>query len=85
MDILQTITSTGGALQVVRAQIQTSHSSSRRAITSTTYSHYTNGTSTAAVASDVNSSMSSDLLVRLINKLIVLFAVCCMRMRSNIS
>ncbi|CAH1710399.1 unnamed protein product [Chironomus riparius] len=62
MDILQTITPTGGALQVVRAQIQTSHSSSRRAITSTTYSHYTNGTSTAAVASDVNSSMSSDLL-----------------------
>lgn len=68
MNILQAITSTGSALQVVRAQtIQTSHSSasSRRAITSTTYSHYTNG------AGNLPSSNcgGGDLLVRLINKL----------------
>ncbi|KAG5674453.1 hypothetical protein PVAND_004423 [Polypedilum vanderplanki] len=62
MNILQTITSTGGALQVVRAQtIQTSHSSSRRAaITSTTYSsQYTNGCSSTTANS---STMNGDLL-----------------------
>lgn len=71
MNILQTITSTGSALQVVRAQtIQTSHSSasSRRAITSTTYSsHYTNGGTTAN--NPPSNGSGGDLLVRLINKL----------------
>lgn len=77
MNILQTITSTGGALQVVRAQtIQTSHSSSRRAaITSSTYSHYTNNNNhhMAATATPTTTAMNGgsssggDLLVRLIN------------------
>lgn len=70
MNILQTITSNGGALQVIQAQ-KVQKSSSRRAITSTTYSsqfssNFTNGVGHGSFLS--GHPMNSDLLVRLINK-----------------
>ena len=69
MNILQTITSNGGALQVIQAQT-VQKSSSRRAITSTTYSshfssNFTNGVGHGSFSS--GHPMSSDLLVRLIS------------------
>lgn len=70
MNILQTITSNGGALQVIQAQT-VQKSSSRRAITSTTYStafssnFTTNGVGHGSFSS--GHPMNSDLLVRLIN------------------
>lgn len=70
MNILQTITSNGGALQVIQAQT-VQKSSSRRAITSTTYSsqfssNFTNGVGHGSFSS--GHPTNSDLLVRLINK-----------------
>lgn len=73
MNILQTITPNGGALQVIQAQT-VQKSSSRRAITSTTSSYSSqfssNFTSTNGGGHGSFSSghpMNSDLLVRLIN------------------
>lgn len=68
MNILQTITSNGGALQVIQAQ-SVQKSSSRRAITSTSYSsqfssNFTNGVGHGSYSS--GHPMTSDLLVRLI-------------------
>lgn len=75
MNILQTITSNGGALQVIQAQT-VQKSSSRRAITSTTYSsqfssNFTNGVGNGSFSS--GHPMNSDLLVRLIEVLVRLF------------
>lgn len=75
MNILQTITSNGGALQVIQAQT-VQKSSSRRAITSTTYSshfssNFTNGVGHGSFSS--GHPMNSDLLVRLINVFLWLF------------
>lgn len=69
MNILQTITSNGGALQVIQAQT-VQKSSSRRAITSTTYSssfssNFTNGVGHGSFSS--GHPMNNDLLVRLIS------------------
>ena len=74
MNILQTITPNGGALQVIQAQT-VQKSSSRHAITSTTYSsqfssNFTNGVGNGSFSS--GHPMNSDLLVRLIE---VLFAI----------
>lgn len=68
MNILQTITANGGALQVIQAQT-VQKSSSRRAITSTTYSsqfssNFTNGVGHGSFSS--GHPRNSDLLVRLI-------------------
>jgi hypothetical protein len=67
MNILQTITSNGGALQVIQAQT-VQKSSSRRAITSTTYSsHFSSNFTNGHGSFSSGHPMSSDLLVRLIN------------------
>lgn len=69
MNIFQTITSNGGALQVIQAQT-VQKSSSRRAISSTTYSsqfssNFANGAGHGSFSS--GHPMNSDLLVRLID------------------
>jgi hypothetical protein len=63
MNILQTITSNGGALQVIQAQT-VQKSSSRRAITSTTFSssQFSSGFGAGGSFSSGH-PMSSDLLV----------------------
>lgn len=67
MNILQTITSNGGALQVIQAQT-VQKSSSRRAITSSTYSSQFCTTGNSPFPS--GHRLSGDLLVRLINALL---------------
>jgi hypothetical protein len=66
MNILQTITSNGGALQVIQAQT-VQKSSSRRAITSTTFSSSSSSQFTSGFGAGGSFSsghpMSSDLLV----------------------
>lgn len=67
MNILQTITSNGGALQVIQAHT-VQKSSSRRAVTSSTYSSQFCTTANSVFPSDHR--LSGDLLVRLINALL---------------
>lgn len=64
MNILQTITSNGGALQVIQAQT-VQKSSSRRAITSSTFSSQFCTTDNSPFSS--GHRLSGDLSVRLIN------------------